>query len=250
MALGATWNPENARQVGQVVGQQLAVLGVNLLFGPALDVLDNPRPERGGSLGTRTFGSDPFWVGEMGQAYIRGIHQGSLRQTLTIANHFPGFGSSDRTINEGVPTINQSLDQLRQKDLRPFFKVTNLDSSDPDNITDGLMTVHARYQGLQGNLPISLDARNLATLLALKEISPWRDDGGLIVSAPLGAPAALEGIVGITQGMSKGLVEGIESICRILGVELSPERRADLQSLDTAGLERLLAQLETERRWP
>lgn len=199
MALGATWNPENARLVGQVVGQQLALLGVNMLFGPALDVLDNPRPERGGSLGTRTFGSDPFWVSEMGQAYIRGVHQGSQNQTLTIANHFPGFGGSDRTINEGVPAINQSLDQLRQKDLRPFFKITNLDTNDPDNVTDGLMTVHARYQGLQGSLPISLDARNLAILLAMKEIAPWRDAGGLIVSAPLGAPAALEGIVGITQ---------------------------------------------------
>jgi hypothetical protein len=55
---------------------------------------------------------------------------------------------------------------------------------------------------------------------------------------------------GMSEGMSKGLVEGIESICRILGIELSPERRADLHELDTAGLERLLSQLETERRWP
>jgi beta-N-acetylhexosaminidase len=199
MALGATWNPENARLVGQVVGQQLALLGVNMLFGPSLDVLDNPRPEQGGSLGTRTFGGHPFWVGEMGQAYVRGVHQGANRQILTVAKHFPGFGSSDRVINEGVPTIYKSLDELQRKELLPFFKVTNLDSSDPDSITDGLMTAHARYQGLQGNLPISLDARNLATILALKEIAPWREGGGLIVSGPLGAPAALEGIVGTTQ---------------------------------------------------
>ncbi len=55
---------------------------------------------------------------------------------------------------------------------------------------------------------------------------------------------------GLEQGINEGLVEGIESICRILGVELSPERRAGLHQLDTAGLERLLTQLETERRWP
>jgi hypothetical protein len=55
---------------------------------------------------------------------------------------------------------------------------------------------------------------------------------------------------GIEQGITKGLIEGIESICRILGVELSPGRRADLHELDTAGLERLLTQLENERRWP
>lgn len=199
MALGATWNPENARLVGQVVGQELALLGINMLFGPSLDVLDNPRPERGGSLGTRTFGGHPFWVGEMGEAYVRGVHQGGNGQLLTIAKHFPGFGSSDRTINEGVPTIYKSLDELQRNELLPFFKVTDLDTNDMDGVTDGLMTAHARYQGLQGNLPISLDARNLATILALKEIAPWRADGGLIVSAPLGVPAALEGIVGATQ---------------------------------------------------
>ncbi|GIK40102.1 MAG: hypothetical protein BroJett011_39350 [Chloroflexota bacterium] len=199
MALGATWNPDNARLVGQVVGQELTLLGVNMLFGPSLDVLDNPRPERGGSLGTRTFGGHPFWVGEMGEAYIRGVHQGGNGQILTVAKHFPGFGSSDRVINEGVPTIYKSLDELQRKELLPFFKVTSLDSNDRDGVTDGLMTAHTRYQGLQGNLPISLDARNLATILALKEIAPWREGGGLIVSAPLGAPAALEGIVGTTQ---------------------------------------------------
>lgn len=198
MALGATWNPENARLVGQIVGRELALLGVNMLLGPSLDVLDNPRPEQGGLLGTRTFGGHPFWVGEMGQAYIRGIHQGSNGQLLTIAKHFPGFGSSDRAINEGLPTITKSLDELQRKELLPFFRVTNLDLNDPDSISDGLMTAHARYQGLQGSLPISLDARNLATILALKEIAPWREAGGLIVSPPLGAPAALEGIVGVT----------------------------------------------------
>ncbi|MDX1524451.1 MAG: hypothetical protein R3264_22665, partial [Anaerolineae bacterium] len=60
-----------------------------------------------------------------------------------------------------------------------------------------LVTAHIRYQGLRGTVPISLDARNLPTLLALREIAPWREAGGLIVSASLGAPAALEG-VGLT----------------------------------------------------
>lgn len=53
-----------------------------------------------------------------------------------------------------------------------------------------------------------------------------------------------------TREHARGLNQGIESICRILGIELSAKRRAHLRALDTAGLERLLAQLETERRWP
>jgi beta-N-acetylhexosaminidase len=199
MALGATWNPDNARMIGQVVGQELPLLGVNLLLGPVLDVLDNPRPEQGGLLGTRTFGGHPFWVGQMGQAYIRGVHQGSNGQLLTIAKHFPGFGSSDRAINQGVPAILKSLDDLQQKELAPFFQVTRVNPDDSAGMTDGLMTAHVRYQGLQGNLPISLDARNLATILALKEFAPWRQAGGLVMSAPLGVPAALEGIAGVSK---------------------------------------------------
>ncbi|MCB9076790.1 MAG: hypothetical protein H6631_04310 [Anaerolineaceae bacterium] len=193
MAIGATWDPANAQVVGQVVGHDLSRLGVNMLFGPSLDVLDNPRLDQGNGLGTRTFGGHPFWVGELGRAYIQGVHQGSEGHLLTISKHFPGFGSSDRQIDQEVPTIFKSLDDLRQGELYPFFQVTNL-NAEPAALTDGLMTSHVRYQGLQGNVPISFDARNLPALLALDELAPWRDAGGLIVSAPLGAPAALGSI--------------------------------------------------------
>ena len=43
MALGATWKPDDAFNVGKVVGTELAAVGVNLLLGPSLDVLDTPR---------------------------------------------------------------------------------------------------------------------------------------------------------------------------------------------------------------
>jgi beta-N-acetylhexosaminidase len=195
MALGATWDTEAARLVGEVTGHELSLLGITMLLGPSLDVLDNPRLDLGNSLGTRTFGGHPYWVGEMGQAYIRGVHQGSNGKILTIAKHFPGFGSSDREINQGVPTILKSLADLRRVELLPFFQVTQLNPDDVEGTTDGLMTAHVRYQGLQGNVPISLDARNLPAILASTEILPWRDAGGLVVSAPLGVPAALEGVV-------------------------------------------------------
>jgi beta-N-acetylhexosaminidase len=44
MAIGATWSPQLAEKVGQVVGQELQAVGVNLILGPTLDVLDVPRP--------------------------------------------------------------------------------------------------------------------------------------------------------------------------------------------------------------
>jgi beta-N-acetylhexosaminidase len=44
MAIGATWEPANAREAGQITGLELAAMGVNLLLGPSVDVLNNPRP--------------------------------------------------------------------------------------------------------------------------------------------------------------------------------------------------------------
>jgi len=84
MAIGATWNSTHAQQVGQIVGEELAAIGVNMLLGPSLDVLDRPRPALPGTLGSRTFGGDPYWVGRLGQAYIQGVHEGSDGRLLAV----------------------------------------------------------------------------------------------------------------------------------------------------------------------
>ncbi len=193
MAIGATWQPEQAENVGQVVGQELAAIGVNMLLGPTLDVLENPDPLTDNRLGARSFGGDPYWVGLMGQSYIRGVHQGSNGRIAVIAKHFPGYGSSDRPLHEEIPTVRKSLEQLNQIELAPFFAVTN-NSVDEEAITDGLLTTHIRYQGFQGNIrattnPVSFDPQALTALMTLPSITTWREDGGLIVSDKLGVRA-------------------------------------------------------------
>jgi beta-N-acetylhexosaminidase len=60
MALGATWDPNLAEKVGKIKGFELSALGINMLFGPSLDILENPNPEGLGDMETRTFGGDPF----------------------------------------------------------------------------------------------------------------------------------------------------------------------------------------------
>ncbi|MBN1139763.1 MAG: hypothetical protein JXM73_24540 [Anaerolineae bacterium] len=192
MALGATWNDLNAQVVGQIVGQELAAVGVNLLLGPSLDVLSVPRPESSGDLGTRVFGGDPYWVGRMGQAYIRGVHQGSAGKVAVVGKHLPGLGASDRSLDEEVATVDRSLDALRLIELQPFFAVTQLDSI--TDTVDALMTAHIRYRGFQGNIryvtrPISLDAQGMQQIMAQTEFAPWRQAGGLLVSDSLGVPA-------------------------------------------------------------
>ncbi|NLE77708.1 MAG: hypothetical protein GX605_13275, partial [Chloroflexi bacterium] len=193
MAIGATWDPGEAYSMGAITGQELRALGINMLLGPSLDVLSNPHPLSGGDLGTRTFGGDPFWVGRMGSAYLQGVHEGSQGRVAAIAKHFPGHGESDRRADEEAATVQKSLQQLYQIELVPFFASTRLSSVDADTISDGLMSSHIRYRGLQGNIrqltpPISF-ASELQSLMDLPEFSPWRSHGGLLVSDALGVRA-------------------------------------------------------------
>ncbi|MHC1784349.1 MAG: glycoside hydrolase family 3 N-terminal domain-containing protein [Anaerolineaceae bacterium] len=193
MAIGATWNTELARKVGNVMGMELQNLGFNLYLGPSLDVLDVLPVEGGEDLGTRTFGGDPFWVGEMGKAYISGLHEGSQDSMVVISKHFPGRGGSDRPAEDEVATVRKSLEQLKQIELAPFFSVAS-PSTPESSITDGLLISHIRYQGFQGNIrvttrPVSFDPSALSQLMAIEPLKTWRDSGGIMVSDDLGSTA-------------------------------------------------------------
>ena len=193
MTVGATWDTQSARQVGEIAGRELSALGINMLLGPVVDVLDDPRPGGRGDIGTRAFGGDPYWVSEMGRAYIHGVHAGSEGKVLTVAKHFPGHGGSDRLPDDEVATVDKSLQELRRVDLAPFFAVTN--PRDPDGLerTDAMMSSHIRYRGFYGDIrqltrPISFDAESMRALLDLPEFREWRREG-LMVSDSLGVRA-------------------------------------------------------------
>ena len=194
MAIGATWNVDLAQRAGTIQGSELSALGFNFFIGPSLDVLDITYNESGDDLGVRTFGGDPYWVGEMGKAYIKGLHAGSNDQMAVIAKNFPGRGSSDRLPEEEVATVRKSLEQLKLIELAPFFQVTNSSADDPELVTDGLLLSHIRYQGFQGNIrattkPVSFDQTAVDLLMNLSEFSTWRGNGGLLVSEDLGSDA-------------------------------------------------------------
>lgn len=56
--------------------------------------------------------------------------------------------------------------------------------------------------------------------------------------------------LGLAEGERKGLMQGIEVACELLGIELTGARRAQIGSLDPAELTALLAQIRAERRFP
>ncbi|GAP14233.1 beta-glucosidase-related glycosidase [Longilinea arvoryzae] len=193
MALGATWNTTLAERTGEVMGKELSALGVNLLLGPSLDVMDEPHTDGREDLGVQVFGGDPYWVGVMGQAYIRGLHTGSNNALAVIGKNFPGRGASDRPAEKEVATVRKAFEQLENVELAPFAAVTGKSIS-PETTLDGLLVSHIRYQGLQGQVnantrPVSLDATALDTLMNLGEFTTWRSSGGVLISDNLGSNA-------------------------------------------------------------
>ena len=193
MSIGATWSPDLANNVGAVMGKELSALGVNMYFGPSLDVLDAPSPSSTNDLGVNVFGGDPYWVSIMSSAYISGLHTGSQDRLLVIAKHFPGTGSADRSNAVEVATVRKTLEQLKQTELAPFFAVTG-NAVSPKTTADGLLVSHIRYQGFQGNIrattrPVSFDAQALSTIFSLPQFASWKANGGLVVSDDLGTKA-------------------------------------------------------------
>ncbi|MFO3797997.1 MAG: glycoside hydrolase family 3 N-terminal domain-containing protein, partial [Anaerolineales bacterium] len=182
-----------AEKAGKVLGEELSQIGFNLYFGPSLDVISHPSLASGGDLGTRAFGGDPFWVGEMGKAFLRGLHSGAKGRLLVIGKHFPGRGDADRPPESEVATVQKSLEQLKQVELAPFFAVTG-NASSADTTVDGLLISHIRYRGLQGNIrattrPVSFDSQALTQILSLPPFAIWHQSGGLIISEDLSSRA-------------------------------------------------------------
>lgn len=198
MALGATWDPTLVQAVGHIVGQELQAVGVNLLLGPNLDVVDEPRNDPVGALGLYSFGGDPYWVSQMGRAYIAGIHEGSGNGVATIARHFPGQGDIDRFPDKEVATVQKSLTDLRTISLPPFMQVTRqvspiLSLAGDLAATDGLMTSHMRFSAWQGvtsgrTIPMSLNP-DLKMLLNDEGLGDWYNAGGIMMTNGLGLPA-------------------------------------------------------------
>lgn len=211
MAIGATWKPELAKAVGEVVGYELQAIGFNLFMGPSLDVLEDPRIIGPSDLGVRSFGGDPYWVSLMGKAYIEGIHEGSNGRMGVIAKHFPGLGGGDRPSSEEIPTVRKSISELNQIDLVPFFTVASESPGTNSSISDGLLISNVRYQGFQGNIrattrPVSLDREAYDQLMALEDLVTWREGGGLTMSDALGSRAIRRFVESIGQSYKGHLI--------------------------------------------
>lgn len=99
MEVGATGDIEQARRLGEVCGVEGSAVGCNWSFAPIIDIDYNWRNP---ITNTRTFGSDPNLVKEMGKAYVEEIQKHGLAACI---KHFPGDGRDERD-QHVAPSIN------------------------------------------------------------------------------------------------------------------------------------------------
>ncbi|KAI5291336.1 hypothetical protein KEM54_005328 [Ascosphaera aggregata] len=115
MGIAATKSKTLAREVAHATAQELCAVGVNMILGPVLDVLNNLQSQ---PLGVRSIGNDAREVSAFGVEFIQGYHDAGL---AACGKHFPSYGNLEFLESQGdVPVISQSVSQLSMSALLPF----------------------------------------------------------------------------------------------------------------------------------
>lgn len=189
MAVGATWDTNLARSMGEITGSELSKIGINLYVGPRMDVVDSRIGASSGGKGLESFGGSPYWVGEMARSFMVGVHRGSSGRIAFVGEPFPGLGAADSSRMD-TPVVNKSLQDLLKIDLAPYKSVTKMPYGSEETI-DILMPAQARYSAWQGSVsidtrPLGLDSGGMTELFNVQEFYDWREQGGLIMSSALG----------------------------------------------------------------
>ena len=81
IARGASWDVDLEERVGDAIGIELRALGANFYGAPCINLLRHPAWGRA----QETYGEDPYHLGEMGAALVRGVQRHNV---IATAKHF------------------------------------------------------------------------------------------------------------------------------------------------------------------
>ena len=112
MAIGATGEAAegNARAIGQVFGEELEALGINVNLGPCIDVIADLSDL---GMSTRVFSDDPEVAARLGLAFAEGVGQSNV---ITCFKHFPGAGDG----SDYPTSIRLTPEQLEESGLSAY----------------------------------------------------------------------------------------------------------------------------------
>ncbi|MGW0603031.1 beta-xylosidase/alpha-l-arabinosidase [Streptomyces sp. NPDC002644] len=149
LAWGASFDPELVEELGRRVGDDLAAAGVQQGLAPVLDVV---RDARWGRV-EETVGEDPYLVGTIASAYVRGLESTGVIATL---KHFAGYASSAGARNHAP--VRAGVREIADVTLPPFEHGLR---------HGGARSVMAAYTEIDG-VPSHSDASLLTGLLREK----------------------------------------------------------------------------------
>ena len=129
MARGAACDPQLEERIGDVIGRELRALGGNYFGGVCINLLRHPAWGRA----QETYGEDPFHLGALGAALMRGVQ----RHVMACAKHF-ALNSMENARFKVDVTIDPSA--LHEVYLPHFKRVAQ----------EGVASVMSAYNSVNG----------------------------------------------------------------------------------------------------
>jgi beta-glucosidase len=118
IALASSWDPELLTRVFTIAGREIRARGVQMVLAPVVDVARDPRWGRI----EETYGEDPYLVGQLGIAAVRGFQGDSLPlaagRVFATLKHMTGHGQPEGGTNVGPASIPERT--LREVFFPPF----------------------------------------------------------------------------------------------------------------------------------
>ncbi len=144
MGIAAAGNPLDSYRKGQIIAEEMKAIGINWLYGPVSDVLNNPANSM---VNVRSYGENSETVSKYVAEEVRGLRDGGV---LSTAKHFPGHGDTPIDSHINTPTINISRERFETVELAPFRAAIAAG-------LDSFMTAHIALPNVTGdNVPASL----------------------------------------------------------------------------------------------
>ncbi|MGY3127018.1 beta-xylosidase [Agrococcus sp. UYP33] len=146
LAWGAAFDPALVEEMGRAIGDSMRSLGIHQGLAPVLDVVRDPRWGRV----DECIGEDPYLVGTVGSAYVRGLQGAGVHATL---KHFVGYSASNAGRNHAP--VSAGPREIADTYLPPFEMA----------IRDaGARSVMNSYTDVDG-IPVASDERMLTDVL-------------------------------------------------------------------------------------
>lgn len=156
-AVGASGDPEQAREMGRTIGGYLKTCGFTMDFAPDADVLTNPENP---VIGDRAFSQDAKTVARMAAAMAQGLQEQGV---LPVYKHFPGHGDTAEDSHSGLARTDRTLAEMRGCEFLPFRLTEN--GFDPERLP-AVMVGHIAAPALgDGDAPASLSYRLVTEVL-------------------------------------------------------------------------------------